>query len=444
MHNIETGESFWKFPEDVMKAVVEFDRLERERKAKKEREEEEDLDEFEEERAAAAELAREDVEMDDDKKEVRPAQDQEYELASDEEYEEVEVTDDEAEEGPDTKRQRTEEPAEDQPVEFGEDDIAWQLAAMGTDYGLDPGEYGVEDEDDFEEGAQGLPLTDEDATALFMDLLDDFHISPFSTFDKVIEEGHIIEDNRYTALTSMKARKETWDEWARTRIQQLKEAREKMEKKDPKIPYLGFLARHATPRLYWPEFKRKYRKEPELKDTKLLDKDREKLYREHINRLKLSQSELKSDLSSLLKSLPLSALNRSTQLNALPEQLLTDLRFYSLPDKARDQLVEAYISTLPGAPNPTDVSADDEAEALERKKERERREQALKDRERLVEQEKRRQERDLKIGKARLREGERELEEAMRVGNSGIRAQLVEHGDNGTPADVADNEAKLN
>ena len=443
MHNIETGESFWKFPEDVMKAVVEFDRLEREKKAKKEREEE-DLDEFEEERAAAAELAREDVEMDDDKKEVRPAQDQECELASDEEYEEVEVTDDEAEEGPDTKRQRTEEPAEDQPVEFGEDDIAWQLAAMGTDYGLDPGEYGVEDEDDFEEGAQGLPLTDEDATALFMDLLDDFHISPFSTFDKVIEEGHIIEDNRYTALTSMKARKETWDEWARTRIQQLKEAREKMEKKDPKIPYLGFLARHATPRLYWPEFKRKYRKEPELKDTKLLDKDREKLYREHINRLKLSQSELKSDLSSLLKSLPLSALNRSTQLNTLPEQLLTDLRFYSLPDKARDQLVEAYISTLPAAPNPTDVSADDEAKALERKKERERREQALKDRERLVEQEKRRQERDLKVGKARLREGERELEEAMRVGNSGIRAQLVERGDNGTPADVADNEAKLN
>ena len=425
-----------------MKAVVEFDRLEREKKAKKEREEE-DLDEFEEERAAAAELAGEDVEMDDAKKEIRPAQNQEDELASDEEYEEVEVTDDEAEEGPDTKRQRTEEPAEDQPVEFGEDDIAWQLAAMGTDYGLDPGEYGVEDEDDFEEGAQGLPLTDEDATALFMDLLDDFHISPFSTFDKVIEEGHIIEDNRYTALSSMKARKETWDEWARTRIQQLKEAREKMEKRDPKIPYLGFLARHATPKLYWPEFKRKYRKEPELKDTKLLDKDREKLYREHINRLKLSQSELKSDLSSLLKSLPLSALNRSTQLNTLPEQLLTDLRFYSLPDKARDQLVEAYISTLPAAPNPTDVSADDEAKALERKKERERREQALKDRERLVEQEKRRQERDLKVGKARLREGERELEEAMRVGNSGIRAQLVEIGDNGTPADTADNEAKL-
>src|SRR5579871_4492695 len=32
VHNTETGESFWKFPEDVMKGVIEFDRREREKR----------------------------------------------------------------------------------------------------------------------------------------------------------------------------------------------------------------------------------------------------------------------------------------------------------------------------------------------------------------------------------------------------------------------------
>ena len=46
------------------------------------------------------------------------------------------------------------------PVEFDEDDIAYQLAAMGEDYGLDPGEYDDGGNGDLEEGAEGLPLTD--------------------------------------------------------------------------------------------------------------------------------------------------------------------------------------------------------------------------------------------------------------------------------------------
>jgi hypothetical protein len=48
------------------------------------------------------------------------------------------------------------------------------------------------------------------------------------------------------------------------------------------MPYLEFLQRNATPKLYWPEFKRKYKKEPEMRDSKLSDKDREKWYRDYI------------------------------------------------------------------------------------------------------------------------------------------------------------------
>lgn len=424
MHNPETKESFWKFPPDVMKGVIEFDRIEREKKERRERGEPSDL---EDEEAAAAELAAADErEGSGVRPSVTPAANKDYDS---EEYEEVEVTDEEdaeEEDGP-SKRQKTGEEGEEA-VEFDEDDIAWQLQAMGEDYGLDPGEYGDVGED-LPEGAEGLPLTDEDARALFRDLLDDHNCNPFSTWDKIIDEGRIIEDDRYTALITMKARKETWEEWSRDKAQALKEQREKAAKEDPAIPYLAFLQKYATPKLYWPEFRRKYKKEPEMKNPKLLDKDREKWYREHISRLKLPESTRKSDLSSLLKSLPVTQLNRSTSLVNLPSALLRDLRFISLPTSVRDSMVEAYISTLPPAPETTGQSTEELEEAERKKQDRERREKALADREKRVQEEKRRQQRDLAYGKGRLREEEEELRRAMKVGKEGLRAQLGDLGE---------------
>lgn len=418
VYNTETNESFWKFPAEVMKGVVEFDRIERGKKERRERgepseDEDEDMGEPDEKAFVGAD--------------TRSSTKHPHEEGDDDssEYEEVEVTDDEgADEGSASKRQRTEEPANDQPVEFNEDDIAYQLAAMGQDHGLDPGEYDNPDDEDWEPGAEGLPLTEDDSKALFRDLLDDCHINPYSTWEKVIEDGYIIDDDRYTVLPNMKSRKECWSEWARDKIQVLKEQREKQEKRDPKIPYLAILQKHATPKLYWPEFRRKYKKEPEMKDMKLSDKERERCYREHINRLKLPQSTLKSDLSALLKSLPLSVLNRSTSLAALPSELLTDIRFISLPASTRDPLVETYISTLPPAPEGSSLSAEEELELEKKRAERERREKALAEREKRVHEEKRRQQRNLDFGKGRLRQEEMELQQAMKVGKEGLKAQL--------------------
>ncbi len=209
---------------------------------------------------------------------------QERPVDESDEYEEVEVTDDEEGDEAAAKRQKTEEGGAEQPVEFDEDDIAYQLAAMGQDYGLDPGEYGGVEGEELEEGAEGLPLSEEDARALFKDMLDDHHINPYNPWDKLVEEGRIIEDDRYTLLPNMKTRKEVWGEWSREKMQKLKELREKEEKKDPLIPYLAFLQAKASPKLYWPEFRRKYMKEPEMRNNKLSDKEREKWYRDYINR----------------------------------------------------------------------------------------------------------------------------------------------------------------
>jgi hypothetical protein len=278
VYNPEENQSFWKFPPDVMKHVIEFDRVEREKRERRERREPDEENGEEKEHHVDAEPAAPNPEP----MPISKPTNIERHL-DDDEYEEVEVTDDEDEDGP-SKRTKLDAEEEKGPVEFSEADMAYQLAAMGADYGLDPGEYDDGQAEDWEEGAEGLALTEEDSHALFKDLLNDFNIDPYAPWERLIEEGKIIEDERYLCLPNMKSRKEVWGEWSKARIQQLKEQREKQEKKDPRIPYFAFLQRYATPKLYWPEFRRKYKKEPELRDTKVSDKDRERWYREYINR----------------------------------------------------------------------------------------------------------------------------------------------------------------
>ncbi|KAI1102699.1 hypothetical protein F4804DRAFT_312273 [Jackrogersella minutella] len=415
-YNPDKNASYWRIPEKIMKGVLELDI-----KGAKER-------------AGGAQGEGVDVEEAIPAgPQIEPATEEaeeKEELGSD--YEEVEVTDDEGEEGEDgegdehrSKRHRTEEAAEDVPIEFDEDDIAYQLQVMGDDYGLDPGEYDDGNSDEWPEGAEGLPLSNTDARELFKDLLNDYNINPYSPWEKLIEEGRIIDDSRYTVLNTMKARKEVWEEWSRERIQILKEQRSKEEKKDPRIPFLAFLQQKATPKLYWPEFRRKYKKEAPMRDPALNDRDREKWYREHINRLKLAPDTLKKDLTALLRSIPLRALNKKTHIENLPPQILADVRYISLDPQLRNSLIEAYIQTLGPPPTGDKAEADEDEAARKAREERKKREWALEQRKRAVAEEKRRQMRQLEFGKAALREEELELARAMNVGKKGLQSQLL-------------------
>ncbi|OTB09406.1 hypothetical protein M426DRAFT_18052 [Hypoxylon sp. CI-4A] len=431
-YNPAKNASYWRIPEKIMQGVLELDIKGIKEKAGETREENTVA-----EKSLSAEPQRE-----GSSGAALEGQEEQEELGSD--YEEVEVTDDEDEDGENggednsdghpSKRQRTEEPAEDMPMEFNEDDIAFQLQAMGEEYGLDPGEYDDGNPDAWPEGAEGLPLSDLDARELFKDLLNDYGINPYSPWEKLIEEGRVMDDSRYTVLSTMKARKEVWEEWSRERIQLLKEQRAKEEKKDPRIPYLSFLQQKATPKLYWPEFRRKYKKEPSMRDSSLNDRDREKWYREHINRLKLPLDTLKKDLTALLRSVPLRALNNKTHLENLPPQILTDVRYISLDPQTRNPLIETYIQSL--EPPPEEGETSEESEATQKAKEdRRKREKALEERERVVAEEKRRQKRQLEHGKAALREEERELERAMHVGKKGLQSQLLAAQNTGDTAD---------
>jgi hypothetical protein len=434
VYNPVKNASYWRIPEKLMPAILELDKARIRQKA-------------EGKHAGPTETSSEKLEANETMEtkpgatsaqatETRHEEQAPHDYDSSE-YEEVEVTDDEGAdgdvdaEGHARKRQRTEEPNAG-PTEFTEADIAAQLAAMNAEYGEDV-EMG---EGDWEEGDEGHPLSEEDARELFKDMLNDFNINPYSPWEKLLEEGKVFDDVRYTVLPTTKARKEVWEEWSRAKIQELKERRAREEKKDPRIPFMAFLQEKATPKLYWPEFRRKYRKEEPMRDTKLSDKDREKWYREHINRLKLPESTLKSDLKKLLESVPLSALNNRTMVSHLPPQVLCDIRYISLEPKIRDPFIEAYIQGLPPPPEDGTAAEQEDEAARKAREERRRREKALEERERAVAEEKRRQEKRMQYEKARLREEEREIERAMHVGKKGLQTQLAAGIPAGQPDDA--------
>ena len=95
-------------------------------------------------------------------------------------------------------------------------------------------------------------------------------------------------------------------------------------------------------------------------------------------------------------------------------------------------MIEAYIMTLPSAPEQVDLSLVDEAELVKQKSERGRREKALAEREKKVEEEKRRQRGTLQHSKEMLRNGEEEIKRAMRVGKEGLMGHYETGEDSGT------------
>lgn len=417
VYNSETNESFWKFPQDVMLAVIEMERVEREKKERGESiaEQEKKADPRDGPTATAA-----------PRHHVASMEDEDSD-----EYEEVEVTDDEdGEDGADSasKRPRTEEPAVARPVEFNEDDIAFQLAQMGEDYGLDPGEFDNPDaEGDYVEGEEGLPLTWEDSEALFRDLLDDLKIHPYTTFDKLIEDGLIINDDRYTVLPNMAKRKEVFMTWSTDRIHELqaKKAQEAEErrKRDPRVIYLNYLQDRASLKLYWPEFRRKYKKDEEMRDNSFPDKDREKLYREYTTRLKMSESDRKDDLAKLLREASKQGhIHRETTIESLPNEVLRDVKFHALPTRLRADLLDTLTPTLPPPSGDNAV----QAELAKQREERRRREEALADRQRRVEEEKRRTDGAVRHGRDMLRDEAEQLERAKRIGRDGLIGYLEE------------------
>ena len=111
-----------------------------------------------------------------------------------------------------------EEDKEEAPVEFTEEDIAYQLAMMqGENYQEDQ----MQEEEELDDNAK---------RQIFISLLEDKEINPFNTWEN--EMPKMVQDPRYSMLRNTKQRMEIFGEWARARIALIKEEKEHEVKED--------------------------------------------------------------------------------------------------------------------------------------------------------------------------------------------------------------------
>ena len=108
----------------------------------------------------------------------------------------------------------------DIPVEFTEEDIAYQLAQLQAEYGGD--QMVVEEEEE--------ELDNDAKRQIFISLLEDKDINPFNTWES--EMPKMVQDPRYSMLKNTKQRIEIFAEWARARVALIKEEKATIIKED--------------------------------------------------------------------------------------------------------------------------------------------------------------------------------------------------------------------
>ncbi|KAK7207361.1 hypothetical protein BZA70DRAFT_11034 [Myxozyma melibiosi] len=174
--------------------------------------------------------------------------------------------DSDSEEESDSDEEKGENEAEQ--VEFDEEDIEWQIQAMMAENGLD--------------GEEDIPYVEKVKT--FRQMLMDLNVNPYSNWET--EMNKLVEDTRYFMLQTASERIAVFQDWAKERIAELKEQKANETRISPEDLFSEFLRQYATPKLFYAEFKRKYRKEAGFKDSRLSDREKEKMYREYIDKLK--------------------------------------------------------------------------------------------------------------------------------------------------------------
>ncbi|RIA98132.1 hypothetical protein C1645_813182 [Glomus cerebriforme] len=183
-------------------------------------------------------------------------------------------------------------------TELTEDDIAFQLQFMEEqenqelmdddleDYDdkLDDHEYTGEEENSLskkKDKGREVELSSEERVLMFKSLLKDMEVSPFAIWEK--ELPRIIHDERYTLIPTLKQRKEIFDEYCKERV---------AENLSVKDEYLKLLEEETTHRSHWDDFRRKFKRDSRFKKFSD-DKEKEKIFRNHVKGLKEKETERK-------------------------------------------------------------------------------------------------------------------------------------------------------
>ncbi|EIW70763.1 hypothetical protein TREMEDRAFT_61270 [Tremella mesenterica DSM 1558] len=249
----------------------------------------------------------------------------------------------------------------------------------------------------------------EEGKALFKE------ISPFAPWDQSLPL--FINDPRYVLLSSLKDRREVYEEYCRDvgrarRLNKIKPAAQEEKKSDPEREYKALLRDEVTStRTRWEEFRKKWKKERRFYAYGRDDREREKIFKVHLRELgerkRADAQRAEQDFLELLHETPNIAPSSIWQ--DVKKSLVSDKRYDAVGSSSlREELFDNYRKTLE-----TRAEPETPEQAAERKlKERKAREEAsLREREARVRGEKIRVDQEMnksRIGAGR-EEGEREF-----------------------------------
>ncbi|CAG8455595.1 11474_t:CDS:10 [Ambispora leptoticha] len=268
-----------------------------------------------------------------------------------------ETEEDNAGEDPSLKKARgTEEGHEG--TELTADDIAYQLQFMEE-----------EELDGTEEAENNHDINTRIEGENFNSLLKDMNVSPFAVWEK--ELPRIIHDPRYTIISTLKQRKEIFDEYCKEKVVEMRaEKKKKAKTRSAQEEFEKLLEDEVSLGTHWDDFRRKFKRDPRFKGYDN-EKDKEKKFREHVKYLKDKEAKKRKAQQKRAEKEFIELLQETREIQydsswrKVKRIIDEDHRYEALESEDRERLFREYCRKL---------EAEDEEEMAKREEERKQKE----------------------------------------------------------------------
>ncbi|CEP10985.1 hypothetical protein [Parasitella parasitica] len=311
----DTKTSVWEMPEGLKEPMEELKRLEEEEKEKQAKLKQENQ----------AKLAQKEKEDTDDKKRLLEKQEAEQEAKR--VKLEQEIVD---EKGCNSDEHAAENELE--ATEMTEEDIMWQLQQMA--------EAEVEETQTAQTGEEPKKpeLPEEECLWQFNQLLAERNVSPFAVYS--VEYPKLMTDPRFSLVPHNK-QKALFNKYCHELGEKVKN--EKKSKKKPEDEYKDLLVSKVTQKMYWDDFRRKYKDDPRFKAL-TVTKEREALFKDHVKH-HLGKKRPKDEYMDLLRDTK--DIRPGIRWRDAKKILENDDRYYLIESKTdREDLFRDYLQEM--------------------------------------------------------------------------------------------------
>ncbi|KAK4521833.1 uncharacterized protein ATC70_004370 [Mucor velutinosus] len=258
----DTKTSVWEMPEALKEPMEELKKLDEEKEIEKKLKQENE-----------AKLVQKEKEDADNKKRMLEEQEAEQEAKR------VKLEQEIAQENGDTEQKEHAKEEDLEATEMTEEDIMWQLQQM-AEAEVEETQAAVQTTPKAKEQAKQEPkkpeLSEEECLAQFNQLLAERNISPFAIYSA--EYPQLMTDPRFSLVPHNK-QKALFNKYCNELGEKIKN--EKKNKKKPEDEFKDLLVSKVTQKMYWDDFRRKYKDDPRFKAVSVT-KEREALFKDHV------------------------------------------------------------------------------------------------------------------------------------------------------------------